>query len=56
MKQPAAKLFRLNKRRDKFPNADKIDQKGFFIGLTTSHLSKNKINYLVNNLLRISEI
>ncbi len=56
LKQPAAKLFRLNKRRDKFPNADKIDQKGFFIGLTTSHLSKNKINYLVNNLLKISEI
>ena len=53
MKQPAAKLFRLNKRRDKFPNADKIDQKGFFIGLTTSHLSKKKINYLVNNLLKL---
>ena len=56
IKQPAAKLFRLNKRRDKFPNADKIDKKGFFIGLKTSYLSRSRINYLVNNLLQISEI
>ncbi len=54
--QPATKLFKLNSKREKFPNADKIEKNGFFIGLKTEKITQIKLKYLVENLLKISEI
>ena len=56
MNQPATKLYKLNKKNEKFPNADKIEKFGFFIGLKTKKISKAELNFLVNNLLKINEI
>jgi CDP-6-deoxy-D-xylo-4-hexulose-3-dehydrase len=54
--QPAVKLFDLNPKNIKFPNADKIEKKGFFLGLKTENISNTKLNYLIKNLLKIDEI
>ena len=56
MNQPAAKLFKLNKKKQNFPNADKIEKLGFFIGLKNNNIKKEELNYLCNNLLKIDEI
>tara|TARA_B100001093_G_C26842161_1_gene1021046 strand:- start:802 stop:1998 length:1197 start_codon:yes stop_codon:yes gene_type:complete len=56
MNQPATKLYKLNKKNEKFPNADKIEKFGFFIGLKTKKISRAELNFLVNNLLKINEI
>ncbi len=54
--QPATKLFKLNSQKEKFPNADKIEKNGFFIGLKTEIITKIQLDYLAENLLKISEI
>ena len=56
MNQPAAKLFKLNKKKQNFPNADKIGKLGFFIGLKNNNIKKEELNHLCNNLLKIDEI
>jgi CDP-6-deoxy-D-xylo-4-hexulose-3-dehydrase len=53
--QPSVRLFNLATNK-KFSAADIVEKQGFFIGLPTSNLSNNKINYLINKLLHISEI
>ena len=51
LNQKAAKLYSLNKKREKFKNADYIDKAGFFIGLHTTKISEEKLSYLSNNIL-----
>ena len=36
LRQPAAKLYKLDNNKTKFPNADEIQNLGFFIGFTHS--------------------
>jgi CDP-6-deoxy-D-xylo-4-hexulose-3-dehydrase len=51
MNQPCVKLYKLNENNEKFVNAQLIDDRGFFIGLPTHPISKDKINYLVEKLV-----
>lgn len=54
--QPAVKLYRLNKTKNKFVNAQVIEDQGFFIGLHTNKISDKLANYIASSLLRINEI
>ena len=51
--QPAIKKFKLNKDNKKFPNAQKVEDTSFFIGLHTNKISDNKLSFLVDKLLKI---
>jgi len=54
--QPASKLFNLNHKREKFKNAQIIEDLGFFIGLHTQQLSLNNAKYIANSLLKIDQL
>jgi CDP-6-deoxy-D-xylo-4-hexulose-3-dehydrase len=54
--QPASKLFNLNPKREKFKNAQIIEDLGFFIGLHTQQLSSNDAKYIANSLLKIDQL
>ena len=54
--QPATKLYKLNSKKLTFPNAQKISELGFFIGLHTKKITNETIEYITKNLLEISEL
>ena len=54
--QPVAKLYKLNSKKLTFPNAQKIDELGFFIGLHTKKITNEVVKYIAKNLLKISEL
>ena len=54
--QPATKLYKLNSKKLSFPNAQKINDLGFFIGLHTKKITNETVNYIAKNLLKISEL
>ena len=54
LNQPCIKLYNL-KKNQKFNGSQEIDDRGFFIGLPTQKISEKKLNFLVNNLLKIEE-
>ena len=56
LNQPSVKLFKLNKKNEKFPEAQKVENCGFFIGLHTKHIQREALNKLVNTLLKIDNI
>ena len=56
MNQPATKLYKLNPKKEKFPNADKVEKTAFFIGLKTKKIPNSELDYLVKNLLKISDL
>ena len=51
LRQPVAKLYKLDKEKGKFRNADEIQNLGFFIGLHTQKITNKSLNRLVNALL-----
>ncbi|NBN98076.1 MAG: DegT/DnrJ/EryC1/StrS family aminotransferase [Flavobacteriia bacterium] len=53
LNQPSAKLYNLRPKNiiESFPKSQEIEDRGFFIGLPTHLMSKNKINYLVEKLV-----
>ena len=53
LRQPAAKLYKLDNNKTKFPNADEIQNLGFFIGLHTQKIKEKILKRLVNALLTI---
>ena len=53
LRQPVAKLYKLDKNKSKFRNADEIQNLGFFIGLHTQKITNKSLNKLVNALLSI---
>ena len=53
LNQPSVKLYNLNKPRKILKNCQDLEERGFFIGLHTEPISKNNLDYLVNNLLKI---
>ena len=55
LNQPSIKLYSLNKKKEKFKFAQEIDNRGFFIGLPTDKISFGKLNYLIDNLLKIDK-
>ena len=54
--QPSTKLYKLNKKNEKFPEAQKVENLGFFIGLHTKSIKRETLNKLVNILLKINII
>ena len=54
LNQPSIKLYKLNSKREKFPIAQEIENRGFFIGLHTKEIKKKEIIKLTNNLLNIN--
>ncbi len=56
LNQPAAKLFGFKQRPNDFPNAQIIEDQGFFIGLHTKPINNSILKLLVNKLLSIDEI
>ncbi len=55
LNQPSAKLYKLNKNNLKFPNAQLIEDKGFFIGLPTEQISEDRLNFLSKKLMDIDK-
>ncbi len=53
LRQPVAKLYKLDKNKSIFKNADEIQNLGFFIGLHTQKIKSKTLSKLVNALLII---
>ena len=51
LNQKASKVYNLNLKNQKFPNADYIDKAGFFIGLHTKDIKPKTLEHLSNELL-----
>ncbi len=56
LNQPSIKLFKLNKNKLNFKGAQEVENRGFFLGLHTSKISKKQINFLKEKILSINEI
>ena len=48
-----AKVFKLDKGKEKFKNADEVQNLGFFIGLHTQKIKEKILKKLVKTLLKI---
>ncbi len=55
LNQPAAKLFNFKQKSKNFPNAQIVEDRGFFIGLHTKKINNSKLKLLVDNLLSIDK-
>ena len=53
--QPSAFLYNLNPKKEKFKNAQIIEDLGFFIGLHTQELNLKDAQFIANTLLKISK-
>ena len=56
LNQPCIKLYKLKKKGQKFRGSQEIENRGFFIGLPTKKITKEKLDYLIKNLFKIDEI
>ncbi len=56
LNQPCIKLYGLKKKNERFIGSQEIEDRGFFIGLPTKKISKQKLNFLVKNLLKIDSL
>ena len=56
LNQPCIKLYGLKKKNEKFIGSQEIEDRGFFIGLPTKKISKQKLNFLVKNLFKIGKL
>ena len=56
LNQKSIRLHNLNPKSKMFPGSQYIEDKGFFIGIHTSDISENKLNFLTKKLLFISYI
>ena len=54
LNQPSINLYNLNNKKEKFPIAQDIENRGFFIGLHTKKIEEKEIIKLTNNLLSIN--
>jgi len=53
LNQPCIKLYNINQSKKLFKNAQEVEDRGFFIGLHTNLIEKNKLKFLTKNLLKI---
>ncbi len=53
LNQPSIDLYKLNSKKEKFPIAQDIENRGFFIGLHTKKIEEKELIKLTNNLLSI---
>ena len=54
LNQPSINLYNLNKAKEKFPVAQDIENRGFFIGLHTKNIEEKELIKLTNNLLSVN--
>ena len=54
--QPSTKLYKLNKKNEKFPGAEKVQNLGFVIGLHTKKIDQKRINFITKTLLSIDSL
>ena len=54
--QPSTKLYKLNKKNEKFIGAEKVQQLGFVIGLHTKKIDQTRVNFITKTLLSIDDI
>jgi len=54
--QPAAKLYKLNKKEQIFKNAEYIQDRGFIIGLHTMKISNKNLNLIHDAFFMIDKI
>ncbi len=54
--QPSIKLYKLNSSKDRFPKAQEIEDRGFFIGIHVKPITEEILNNLEKKLLNINEI
>ena len=54
--QPSTKLYKLNKKNEKFIGAEKVQQLGFVIGLHTKEIDQTRVNFITKTLLSIDDI
>ena len=55
LNQPAAKLYNINKNKNKFKVSQEIEDRGLFIGLPTKSMSNDLLNFLCEKLLNIKK-
>ena len=55
LNQPAAKLYGLSKDKNKFKISQEIEDRGLFIGLPTTPISNDLLNFLCERLLNIKK-
>lgn len=56
LNQPVAKLYKLNKKKEYFKNAEEIDKRGFFIGLHANKIDDKMVKFLTKKLLMINKL
>ena len=56
LNQPAAKLYKLNPKNLSFKNAQKIQDLGFLIGLSTKKISKKNVELIKNSFFKIDKM
>jgi CDP-6-deoxy-D-xylo-4-hexulose-3-dehydrase len=54
--QPAAKLYGFDKKKDKFANAQYIQDLGFLIGLHTKKITQDSLNLIHNSFFNIENL
>ncbi len=54
--QPASRLYKLNPKKFKYPNAQIIQELGFLIGLHTKRISKKNLNLIHNAFFKIDNL
>ena len=54
--QPSTKLFNLNQNNKKFPECQTVQDLGFLIGLNSKKIQIKKLNFVVDNMLKIDSL
>ena len=54
--QPSFKLFKFKANKKTLIKSQEIEDRGFFIGLDNKLIDKNKLEYVVKHLLKISSL
>ena len=54
--QPSAKLYNLNRNKEKFVGAQEVQDFGFVIGLSTKKIDEQKLKFVTNTLFSIDNI
>ncbi len=55
LNQPSCKLYGFSFDKKNFQISQEIEDRGFFIGLPTSDISPDKLNFLTEKLLKIKD-
>ena len=56
LNHPAAKLYNLNESKEKFSNAQEVQELGFLIGLHTKKINKKELDLIHDSFFRIDTI